>query len=374
MAKVHEAKLQLFKIIKAGLTEAVLGLEGGPGIGKSAIVKAVAKEYAAELTALAGGKEVKFGCIDIRLSQMADASDFVGMPRTDTASGTTVFCKPDWWPLEGTQGILFLDEPNRGAPDVMQGVFQLLTDRRIHTHKLPDGWFIVMAFNPGDDSALSMNVSTTDAAWNSRFIRLHVTHDVEAWMDWGKKNGIHPTVLRFIAVHPELLYAPKESGSFPCPRSWEFASAFLTKDAFSFEIQGDMIRGMVGMEAAATFIAFLDKATIKPLGAKEVLTGYAFGEVDRNGVKMKMRDVLKAQQNDATAATCRELGMELAETVDLEKSQMDNLIPFMLDLFDEQNIALLKKFKQPFLAILGQKSPELMKRITTLLASLKPKK
>jgi hypothetical protein len=368
MAKVHEAKLQLFKIIKAGLTEAVLGLEGGPGIGKSAIVKAVAKEIAAE-----SGRP--FGCIDIRLSQMADASDFVGMPRTDTASGTTVFCKPDWWPAEGTQGILFLDEPNRGAPDVMQGVFQLLTDRRIHTHKLPDGWFIVMAFNPGDDTALSMNVSTTDAAWNSRFIRLHVTHDVEAWMDWGKKNNIHPTVLRFIAVHPELLYAPKESGSFPCPRSWEFVSAFLAKDAFSLEIQGDMIRGMVGMEAAATFISFMDKATIKPLGAKEVLAGYANGEVERDGRKIKMREVLKAQQNDATAATCRELGMELGDETGttVSKEAEANMIAFMLDLSDEQNIALLKKFKRPWLAVLGQRSPELMKRITTLLNSLKPK-
>ena len=367
MAKVHEAKIQLMKIVKAGLTEAVLGLEGGPGIGKSAIVKAVAKEYSQELGKL-------FGCIDIRLSQMADASDFVGMPRTDTASGTTVFCKPDWWPAEGTQGILFLDEPNRGAPDVMQGVFQLLTDRRIHTHKLPDGWFIVLAFNPGDDANLSMNVSTTDAAWNSRFVRLHVKSDVEAWLDWGKKNSINPTVLRFISVHPELLYAPKENGSFPCPRSWEFVSAFLTKDAFSYEIQGDMIRGMVGMEAAATFISFLDKATIKPLGAKEVLSDYAVGEVDREGRKMKMRDILKAQDNSATAATCRELGMELAETTDLETSQMKNLVAFMLDLSDEANVALLKKFKQPFLAVLGQKSPDLMNRITKLLASLKPKK
>ena len=129
------------------------------------------------------------------------------------------------------------------------------------------------------------------------------------------------------------------------------------------------------MEAAATFISFLDKATIKPLSAKEILTDYAVGEVDREGRKMKMRDVLKGQDNSATAATCRELGMEMADEDGNKIGQEAerNLIEFMLDLSDEQNVALLKKFKQPFLAKLGIKSPELMKRITTLLNSLKPK-
>lgn len=350
MAKVSDVQKQLELMVEKGINQHVIGLEGGPGIGKSAIVKFVAKKLG-------------IGCIDLRLSQMADASDFVGLPRTDANTLTTVYCKPDWWPEEGTKGILFLDEPNRGAPDVMQGVFQLLTDRRIHMNVLPKGWFIVMAMNPSEGN-ISFNVTQTDAAWNSRYIRLEVECDPEEWMAWARANEINDLVIRFIGVNHNLLHSVVEAKSFPCPRTWEMVSTFLNASAFLPELQADMIRGMVGMEAATTFIKFLDKNFSKPIGGKNVLDEFKTGTVERANKaglmeKMKVYEAAALQQNDENHATIKDIVATIGSKASLTHAQYQNLAGYILVLKAELQIAILKKLPNPILGELGNQSKAL---------------
>ena len=82
-----------------GLIEAKIPtfLWGAPGIGKSSIVKAIAKE-------------MNIVCIDLRLSLM-DPTDLKGIPFYDQKSHTALWAPPAFLPKEGC-GILFLDELN----------------------------------------------------------------------------------------------------------------------------------------------------------------------------------------------------------------------------------------------------------------------
>lgn len=356
MAKTNQVKEQLKKMIKNEMKE-VIALEGGAGIGKSAVVKQVAKELEIEL-------------VDLRLAQMADATDLVGMPRTNPDTKETVYCRPDWWPKEGTKGILFLDEPNRGAADVRQGVFQLLTDRRMHTHKLPNGWTVVLAFNPSDGD-IAYDVASTDAAWNSRFIRLSVEPDVESWLKWGHENKIHDLVLRFISVNQNLLHCVKENGSFPCPRTWEMVSNFLNKDVLLPELQADMIRGMVGTEATTAFIKFMDKNYNKPVSGKEVLDHFKTGHVEKGEKKLAIKEAVAIQQNDETAATVSDLVAIVGEGVKLDQKQLDNLIDFAMTIKKEMCIAFLKKLPCSLLSKMGTKNEKLQVMVASILQEVK---
>ena len=70
-------------------------LWGAPGIGKSSIVREIAKE-----------KNVGF--IDLRLALM-DPTDLKGIPFYDKESHTALWAPPAFLPKDG-EGILFLDE------------------------------------------------------------------------------------------------------------------------------------------------------------------------------------------------------------------------------------------------------------------------
>ena len=77
---------------------------GAPGIGKSSIVKDIARD-----------NELEF--IDLRLSLM-DPTDLKGIPFFDEKSREGVWAKPSFLPKEEdeSRGILFLDEINTAPP------------------------------------------------------------------------------------------------------------------------------------------------------------------------------------------------------------------------------------------------------------------
>ena len=91
MATISEVQSALTKVIDKNIKHSVF-LWGPPGIGKSSIVKKIAKDRSLDL-------------IDLRISQLAP-TDIRGLPFVK--DGMARFAPPSFLPREG-EGILFVD-------------------------------------------------------------------------------------------------------------------------------------------------------------------------------------------------------------------------------------------------------------------------
>ncbi len=221
-------------------------LWGHPGIGKSSIIKQIAKERG-------------IGFIDLRLS-LLDPTDLKGIPFFDKTSNQAVWASPSFLPKEG-EGILFLDELNAAPPSVQASAYQLILDRAIGEYRLPKGWKIVAAGNLEEDGGITYKMAAPLA---NRFIHLHMDLDVAEWLEWGYRHGIDYRILSFIHYKNEALFLfDSEKKAFATPRSWEFVSDILSTDLGGVALL-ESIAGAIGEETAIEFLNFAKVATLLP--------------------------------------------------------------------------------------------------------------
>lgn len=147
-------------------------LVGHAGIGKTQSVKDLAAQTGRELHIL-------------MLSQM-EPGDLLGLPVRDASANKTVYMRPDWFPETGNS-IVFLDEINRAHESVRHAVMQLILDRRINNHVLPEGTWIVAAMNPATEDYMVDDLS--DAAFLDRFVWLKVTSNTNDYIDYLTSRG-----------------------------------------------------------------------------------------------------------------------------------------------------------------------------------------
>src|SRR5699024_7763864 len=151
----------------AGQTPALLG---EPGIGKSALIEDLAREF-------------KTKVFTLPVNQLADRADLTGVRMTQSAQG-------DWgqsfFPHETIMSairyaednpdehpILFLDEFNRASSDITSAILSFQTLRRIGTIEFPDNLRLIVA---GNDKG---NVTALDKASITRFAVYRVKPDIE---------------------------------------------------------------------------------------------------------------------------------------------------------------------------------------------------
>ncbi len=215
-------------------------LWGAPGIGKSSIVKQIAKSRG-------------IGFIDLRLALM-DPTDLKGIPFYDKDSHTALWAPPAFLPRDGA-GILFLDELNSAAPSVQASAYQLILDRRVGEYELPEGWAIVAAGNREGDRGVTYRMPSPLA---NRFVHFEMDVDVEDWRLWAYKNAIDDRVVSYISYKNEHLFtfdAKSDTKSFATPRSWEYVNSVL-KSSVSENLLLETIGGAVGRDVAVSFLAF----------------------------------------------------------------------------------------------------------------------
>ncbi len=215
---------------------------GAPGIGKSSIVKQV-------------GIDKKLPVIDLRAS-LLDPTDLRGIPSIE--NGSSRWCPPSFLPKATDKpGILFLDEINAAPPLVQASLYQLVLDRRIGEYVLPEGWTLIAAGNRQQDKAVTFRLSS---ALGNRFIHIDLDTDLKDWRNWAMNNRIHPLVLAFLGVKPNLLQKPPgDEAAYPTPRSWHMLSGLL--DTFG-GIEGckDLIRGTIGEGTGIEFVEFCKRS------------------------------------------------------------------------------------------------------------------
>lgn len=248
---IQQAKEMIFGLyseaLESNTTATNIMLHSSMGLGKSSIVHQVAKELGMNL-------------VDIRGSAI-ESSDIQGIPYVFMEEMR--FSTPEWWPVDGTPTIIFLDEIGNASISVQHAMYRLILDRSIANGKvLPDNVFIIAATNLKTDKTGARDLVP---AANNRF-GLHLVIDskraAESFLNWGMVNGIDKSIIAFLSWKKELVFVAPNDGeaSFPTPRSWEQVSNHKNTKyiANNEDLLGVMSAGAVGTTAAVEYLAFLE--------------------------------------------------------------------------------------------------------------------
>lgn len=191
---------------------------GEAGLGKSEITQAwVAKQRE---------RNPNFGFLDLRIAYM-EAPDLIGFPSEGVDSNglrRTEHLLPEFWPTEG-EGLILLEEPNRGTTGVMNCLMQALTDFKVHNYTLPPGWMFAACINP--DSS-EYDVNTMDAALKDRFVEFEVEFDHMSFIDFIEAKDWHESTRMFIGSGIWTYKTTKEigkDGKYISPRTWSKVNA-----------------------------------------------------------------------------------------------------------------------------------------------------
>jgi hypothetical protein len=185
---------------------------GEAGLGKSEITQSWVKKQKE--------RNPKFGFVDLRIAYM-EAPDLIGLPVEEVVDGVgrTRHFLPEFWPTEG-EGLILLEEPNRGTTGVMNCLMQLLTDFKVHNYELPQGWMVAACINP--DSS-EYDVNTMDAALKDRFVEYEVEFDHMSFLDFMAEANWHESVQMFVGSGIWTYKTTKElgqGGKYISPRTW----------------------------------------------------------------------------------------------------------------------------------------------------------
>lgn len=307
-------------------------LRGPHGIGKSQVVRQVAKTF-------------NLPVIDRRLSQMTEG-DMVGLPSTD--GEVTRFNPPDWFKRACTTPVcLFLDEINRATPEVMQAAFQIVLDRELN------GWILhseTRVFAAVNNSA-AYTVNEMDPALLDRFWTIDLEPTVEDWLAWARSEDasgdsrVYSVISDFIATNEKWLDSPKdgEPGKVsPSRRSWERLSSALSKSGItqldepaSHPLFYPICLGYIGTEATIALNGFA-KTLDAQVSGEQILNEY-------DKVKKKVKKLGAEKQNILIDKVTSYLTKELKS---LNDKQGKNLQNFMNDLSEEHRVACWSKMTQ----------------------------
>jgi len=246
MFEVNAVELQeaLIEDFKVGLVPMV---SSSPGMGKSDIIRAIADLF-------------KLKVIDLRVSQ-CEPVDMQGYP--GVINGRMTFHIPEYFPIEGDTvpngydgWLLFLDEFNSGNKQTEAAAYKLILDRAVYKHNLHPRCLIAAAGNLTTDRAI---VNTQSTATTSRLTHYRMRVDHKVWVDWANAHEIDHRIISLIKFKPELLHRFDTSTNeltFPCPRTWEFASKVITgKDTIN-HITKTRLAGTIGEGAAVELATY----------------------------------------------------------------------------------------------------------------------
>jgi hypothetical protein len=277
MIKPSKAKQLAMTVLEGGNVPFFLG---GTGVGKSAVVKQIAKELAEDSKLVVDGinpKANEFGFVDFRLS-LYESVDLGGLPYIEDSIQKRAFLGN--LPVDG-RGLIFFDEFAQAHSSVQAVVGQLIYERRLGEYVLPKGWKIVCAGNRASDRAGSNKLPSHVIG---RCSMIDFTHDFDDWNRWATENEVHPYVLGFLNFQPNSLnvFDPKITDPQPSPRAWTRLSDTLKVNSDKNIIQS-LARCDVGELTAIEFANFITLLEDVP-NLSQILKGDDVEVVDGGGI------------------------------------------------------------------------------------------
>lgn len=244
-------------------------ISGKHGIGKSAIVKTVAKDLGGTCITIEGGtlKEGEITGLPYQYENAQGEAQFKFLPyyaveriqeqerllfeqagktieENDVLSGTeNRYAQNDLAPQEKIDlllsgkvkpVIIFVDEINRTENTVYKELMNILLTKTVNGYQFPWWVFFVGAMNPSTQNSVYAT-NEMDPAQLDRFLKLKVTSNTSEWIRYGKRAGISPAILQFIKENPKCLSESAaelddEEKPTPSPRGWDMVDTILSSE------------------------------------------------------------------------------------------------------------------------------------------------
>ncbi len=247
---INELKPEIINCFKS---KVVPMLTSSPGLGKSSLMHQVADELNLQI-------------VDIRLAQI-DPVELGGFPHIyeDTVGiKHATYVPMDIFPLETTPvpkgkagWLIFLDEFNSAPVAVQAAAYKLVLDRMVGNHKLHKNVAIACAGNKMTDGAI---VNRQGTAMQSRLVHFEMEVSPNDWFNWAYSAQIDPRIIAFLQFSPGKLHKfdPNHNDkTFPCPRTWEFASR-LTRNTPDLKQCVARLSGAIGEGTAREYITYCE--------------------------------------------------------------------------------------------------------------------
>ena len=259
-------------------------IAGDHGIGKSQIVE--------EFYANKG-----FQVEPVFLGQMSDAGDLLGLPdKKEITWGEATqlimdFLPPAWWQND-KPFCLFLDELNRGRPEIMQVIFDLCLNRRLGGRKLPKGSVVVAAANVGAE----YQVTDLDPALVSRFNVYRLKPTVGEWLEHATVKGVDKRIISFIQNNEQFLDPKMDENADSLNKTPDRRAWFKVNDVIKpiqsklQDIHFKMLSGVIGQTAVGMFNKHL--STMIDIDAKKLLYSKDFSKLETELMLMTMQDLI----------------------------------------------------------------------------------
>ncbi|MCX7922988.1 MAG: AAA family ATPase [Clostridia bacterium] len=229
-----------------------------------------------------------------------EGPDFMGLPDKDREKGITRYLAPQFLPTiqavhEGlfpSKGLLVLEEINRVPSDTTSVLYPLLLERKINGHSLAPGWKLGVTMNP---DTMNYSVNSLDDAMLDRFVAIEVTANLDNYIDYSLMNNPNDDVLAFLQACPDMLLVVKKSADStalsksPTPRGWTKVQEILNNCKVSEKLMKELIAGILGPEAAASFYGFIRDRSFKIPSTDKMLNSFNEVRPDLDEVLSKNR-------------------------------------------------------------------------------------
>ena len=309
-------------------TGSVTALISERGVGKTSAYKQCAQELG-------------IGYINLYAAAL-EGPDFMGLPDKDREHMVTVYLAPQFLPtiqavemgMYPERGILVLEEINRVPSDTVSVLYPLLLEKKINGHALAKGWTIGVTMNP---DTMNYLVNSLDDAMIDRFISIEVMAELEDYIEYSLKNNPNDEVLSFLQACPDMLLVVKKAADstalfkYPTPRGWTKVQELLNNCKLDNRLMHELIAGIVGSQAAASFYGFLRNRDMKIPATKLILEHYE--EV--------RQDIIQLINNKHIEVLNYIIKRVVSEVQDLEQHIL-NINRFLEDLPQELQILFFK--------------------------------
>lgn len=250
-------------VISSGHTPCIVGLQG---IGKSDLVAEYAKNTNREIETITCSL-LQEGDMAMPYTVNKNGESDVLYAINDVVKSLVRRCESS-----NKEGILFLDELNRGSSQTQSELMNLVLQRRIISYKLPDFIKVITAMNPNSEMKgyenTDYSVSFSDSAIMGRVLKLDMAPVLSEWLKYGEREDtkhnremIHFFIKGYLGANRREFTTKEVSGEINnTPRGWSRASDVL----YQYESTGikdysllyELLAGTLRSETATSFLNY----------------------------------------------------------------------------------------------------------------------